>query len=44
MDDKNTREEISCHQNSAEVIYHTRDDNGNNVLNIEEEADVTSNH
>ena len=31
---KNTNEEISCHQNLAEVIYYTCDDNGNNVLNI----------
>ena len=41
-DEKNTSEEISCHQNLAEVIDHTCDENGNNVLNIEEVADVTS--
>ena len=35
-DDKNTSEEISSHQNSAEVIDHTCDDNGNDPLNAEE--------
>ena len=34
-DDNNTSEDISCHQNSSEVIDHTCDDNGNNLLNIE---------
>ena len=43
-DDNNTSEEISCHKNSSEVIVHTCDDNGNYVLNIEEEADVTYIH
>ena len=38
---KNTSKEISCHQNSEEVIDHTCDDNGNNVPKIEGEADVT---
>ena len=42
MDDNNTSEEISCHQNPAEVIDNTCDDNEINLLNTEEEADVTS--
>ena len=42
MDDNNKSEEISWHQNSAEVIDHTCDDNRNIVLNIEEKADVIS--
>ena len=41
MDDKNKSEEISSHQNSAELICHTCDDNGINLLNTEEDADVT---
>ena len=41
-DDNKTSEEISCHQNSAEVMDHTCGNNGNNALNIEEESDVTS--
>ena len=41
---KNTSEQISSHQNSAELIDHTCDDNGYNVLNSEKEADVTSIH
>ena len=32
----NTNEDISCNQNSVEVIDHTCDDNGNNLRNIEE--------
>ena len=44
MDDNNVSEEISCHQNSSEVMDHTCDDNVNNLLNIEEEADVTYIH
>ena len=44
MDDNNTSEEISSHINSAEVIDHTYDYNGINLINAEEEADVTSIH
>ena len=44
MDDNNTSEEIYSHKNREEVIYHTCDDNGNNLLNIEEKADVTNIH
>ena len=33
-DDKYTSKEISCHKDSAKVIDHTCDENGNNVLNI----------
>ena len=40
MDDKNTSEETSYHQNSEEVIDHTCDDNGINLLNIQEGAGV----
>ena len=42
MDDNNASEEIAFHHNSTGVIYHTCDDNGNNLLNTEEEADFTS--
>ena len=42
MDYKNTSEEISSHKQSAEVIDHTCDDNGNNLFNTEEEAGVKS--
>ena len=35
---------MSSHQNSAEVIYNTCDDNGNNLLNSEVEFDATSIH
>ena len=42
MDQNNTSEEISSHQNSAEIIDHKCDDNGFNLLNTEEEAGVTS--
>ena len=35
-------EEISSHNNSEKLIDHTCDDNGNNLLNKEEEPDVTS--
>ena len=42
MDKSNISEEISYNHNSSEVIYHTCDDNGNNLLNYEKEADVTS--
>ena len=34
IDDKNTIEEISCNKNSAEVIDHTCDDNGNHFFII----------
>ena len=34
MDEENISEEISSHQNPAEVIYTKYDDNGNNLLNI----------
>ena len=34
MDDNNKSEEISYNQNSAEVIDHTCDENGINLLNI----------
>ena len=44
MDEKNTSEEISCYQDSGKVMDNTFNDNGNIVLNIEEEADVTSIH
>ena len=33
MDDNNASEEIASHQNSAGVIYHTCDENGNNLIN-----------
>ena len=42
--DKNTSEEIPCHQNSADLIDHTCADTRNNLLNIEEELDVTFIH
>ena len=42
MDDNNAIEELASHQNSTVVISRTCDDNGINLLNIEEEADVTS--
>ena len=32
--DSNTSEEISFHRDSEELIYHTCDDNGINLLNI----------
>ena len=44
MDEKYISEEISSHHNSAEVIDHTCDDNGNNILNTEEEGAITSTH
>ena len=44
MDENNTSEEISSHQNSiknsTEAIYHTCYDNGINLPNTEEGADV----
>ena len=33
MDDKNTSEKISYHQNSVELIDHTCDENGINLIN-----------
>ena len=42
MDKTYINEQISSHHNPAEVIDHTCDDNGNNLLNTEEETDVTS--
>ena len=39
---KNTSEGISCNKNSEEVMDHACDDNGNIVLNIEEETDIES--
>ena len=44
LDGNNISEEISYHHHSEEVIDHTCDDNGKNLLNTEEEADVTSIH
>ena len=44
MYENNTSKEISCHQNSTEVMDHTCGDNGNNVLNIVEGVYVTSIH
>ena len=44
MDVNNTSEAISYHQILAKGIDHTCDDNGNNLPNTEEEADVTSIH
>ena len=41
-DEKNTSEEVSSHQNSAEVIYHTCDYNEINLLYIQKEACITS--
>ena len=42
MDENNISEEISSHHNSEELIDHTYDDNEKNLLDTEEEADVTS--
>ena len=39
--ENNISEQISSHQNPAEVIDHLCDDNGINELNTEEEEDVT---
>ena len=36
MNEGNTSEEISSNKNSAELIDHTCDDNGINLLNTEE--------
>ena len=41
MDENNISDQISYHNNEEEVIYHTCDDNGNGLLNTEEEADAT---
>ena len=42
--EKYISEALLSHHSSAEVIYYTCDGNGNNLLDIEEEADVTSIH
>ena len=44
FDENNISEEISSHQKSAEVIDHTCDDNGKNLISIKEESGVTSIH
>ena len=44
MDVNNTSEEILCHQDSEKVMVKRTYSSGNNVLNIEEEADSTSIH
>ena len=44
MDENNISEERSYHQNSAEVIDHTCDYNGNHFINTEEESDIISIH
>ena len=44
MDKNNISEEIPSHQNSAEIIDNTCDDNGINLPNTQEEADVTPIH
>ena len=44
MNEKNTSEEKSSHQNSAQVIDHTCDDNGINLLNTEEKSYFKSIH
>ena len=44
MDENIISEEISSHRSSAEVIDYACDENGNNLLNTEEEADFTSIH
>ena len=43
-DKKYISEEVLSHQNSAGIIYHTCDDNGINVVNIEWDADITYIH
>ena len=40
--DNNASEELGSHQNSTRLIAHKCYDNGINLLNTEEEADVTS--
>ena len=42
MEDGNASEEIVSHHNSTGVIYHTYNDKVINLLNKEEEADITS--
>ena len=44
MDENNISEEIYSHENLAQIIDHTCDNNGINLLNIEEEVDFTSIH
>ena len=41
MDDNNPSENIASNKNSTVVIDHKYDENGINLLNTEEEADVT---
>ena len=42
MDDNNTSVELACYQSLTGVIAHTYNDNVINLLNTEEEEDVTS--
>ena len=42
MNDKNASEELAYHKNSTGVIDYTFDDNGINLLDREEEVDITS--
>ena len=44
MDENSISEQIQFHKSSADIIDHTCDDNGINLHNIEEEADVTLIH
>ena len=41
MDNNNVSEELASHKNSTVVIFHKCDDNGINLINIEEESYVT---
>ena len=42
MDDNNASEEMASHKISTKVIDHTCYDNGIDLVNTEEEVDVTS--
>ena len=42
MDKNNISEEISSHHNSVKGVDHACDENGKNLLNKEEKADITS--
>ena len=44
MDGNSISEEISSRHNSSEVLDHKCDDNGNNLLNTDEEEAVISIH
>ena len=44
LDDNNISEEISSHKNPAEINDHICDENGMNLVNTEEESDVTPIH